>query len=107
MQSPSLRKTPARMPGTPGPVNEVDRRLAARIIRARYSAQLSEQDVAEMIGDSVETYRAMELGELRIGALHLSRLAMAHGLPIAWFFEDLPGQHLFDTLPHPKPKDKI
>ena len=60
-----------------------------------------------MIGDSIETYRAMERGELRIGALHLSRLAMAHGLPIAWFFEDLPGQDLFDALPHPNLKDQI
>lgn len=95
------------MPGTLAPATETDKQLAARMIRARYSAQVSEQDIAETIGEPLETYRALERGELRISALHLSRLAMAYGLPVAWFFEDLPGQHLFDTLPHSNPKDQF
>lgn len=82
-----------------GEAGKIDRELARRLRAARAQSTLSVSELADAIGVSDETYQAIERGERRISSLDLARLAMTHTLPIAWFFENLPGQFIFDRHP--------
>lgn len=82
-----------------GDANQVDREIARRLREARGQSTSTIAELATMIRVSEETYKAIERGEERISSLDLARLAMAHSLPIAWFFESLPGQSIFNRHP--------
>ena len=82
-----------------GEVCKIDRELASRLRAARAQSALSVSELADAISVSNETYQAIERGDWRISSLNLARLAMIHTLPIAWFFENLPGQFIFDRHP--------
>lgn len=91
-------------PGAPpmaegGQASKIDRELAHRLRAARAQSALSVSELADAIGVSDQTYQAIERGDRRISSLNLARLAMIHTLPIAWFFENLPGQFIFDRHP--------
>ena len=76
--------------------NKIDRLLAQRIREARMKSDLSALELANAIGISLKAYRSMERGDRRIHALELARLAMAHALPILFFFVVLPVLHIFN-----------
>ena len=82
-----------------GGADVVDRELARRLREARAQSCLTISELAKSIRVSEATYRAIERGEERISSLDLARLAMTHALPIAWFFESLPGQSIFNRHP--------
>ena len=83
----------------PGDVNQVDREIARRLREARAQSSFTISELAEAIRVSNATYQAIERGDARISSLDLARLAMTHALPIAWFFESLPGQFIFNRHP--------
>ena len=70
----------------PGCPKALDREIAARLQMAREEQGLSRDEVAARIGVPTPIYAQLEAAERRIDAWHLSKLAMALDLPIAWFF---------------------
>lgn len=87
--------TPKRSQQHAAAISEIDRELARRLYVARTQSSLTIAELADAIGVANATYQAIERGEERISSLDLARLAMTHALPIAWFFETLPGQSIF------------
>lgn len=70
----------------PGCPKALDREIANRLQMAREDQGLSPDEIAARIGVPVKIYAQLEAAKRRIDAWHLSKLAMALDLPIAWFF---------------------
>ena len=69
----------------PGCPKALDREIANRLQMAREDQGLSPDEIAARIGVPVKIYAQLEAAKRRIDAWHLSKLAMALDLPIAWF----------------------
>ncbi len=83
-------------------MSPIDQHLGARISSARRALGRSEADVAEAIEVSVEDYKSMEAGTVRIKAIYMSRVSSELRQPLKWFYEGLPGQDAFDQIQTPK-----
>lgn len=69
---------------------------------ARRDADLSIDDLAERIHYQTADIAAMETGKQRVPSLALARISRVVEKPLSWFFEDLPGQDVFDDASEAK-----
>jgi Zn-dependent peptidase ImmA (M78 family)/DNA-binding XRE family transcriptional regulator len=77
---------------------DIYRELGQRIRRARESAGLSQEDMAQMLGyNSPATISYFEGGDRRISIEHLQRIAGHLGLPFSYFLEE---QEPSKPVPH-------
>ncbi len=56
-----------------------------RLKKARTEAGLTQAEVAEKLGSSQSWVSKIELGELRVEAIWLNRLAKLYGKPVSYF----------------------
>lgn len=77
---------------------EIDKHLGRRIVEARLALQLDRAEVASAIGVTLEEYKAIETGAMRIQALYMARLSKELGQPLKWFFDGLPGQDTLNSI---------
>jgi transcriptional regulator with XRE-family HTH domain len=68
-----------------------DRHVGARIRERRLMLGLSQQQLAGMIGVTYQQAHKYERGLNRISAGRLFEIGQVLGVPVAWFFEGLPG----------------
>lgn len=64
--------------------------VAAQVLRARERAGFSQGQLAERLGMSRSSLTRVELGQRRLDALELARLAEATGRPVEWFVSRTP-----------------
>ena len=79
------------------PASAIDKHLGKRIASSREAADLTLESLAEMIDYQPEQVAAMEAGTERVPSLALARISRVVDRPLSWFFEDLPGQEVFDA----------
>jgi transcriptional regulator with XRE-family HTH domain len=70
-------------------VNDIDRKIASQLHKARLDACLTQAALAERIGFSAQQVQKYEAGIDRISSSRLWALAKALRLPITYFFETL------------------
>jgi len=67
-------------------MNETDKHVAARIVKARNEIGLAQIAFADVIGVNVSQLVKYEHGKNRLSAGRLHDIAKATGKPIEWFF---------------------
>jgi len=77
----------------------IDRHLAARIVRGFDEAGFTADCAAERLDIRREDYLAIEQGKRRIDAFLIAKVSSLIGKPVRWFYEGLPGQHIFKDPP--------
>jgi transcriptional regulator with XRE-family HTH domain len=88
------------------------KQLGQRIRHARERAGLSQEEFAALIARDQRAVSQYENGVRKIAVTDLSRFAEALGMPVAYFYEDLPPAdeldqvllHEFHQLPSPELK---
>lgn len=68
-----------------------DRELGKRMLEHRRKAKLTQRDVAAKFAMSPAQLQKYEKGTNRISAIHLAILSRLTGVPLAQFFEGIPG----------------
>lgn len=61
--------------------------IGKRIKLARVEAELSQDELAEMLGTTQKALSRWELGKVEIGAITLQRVSIALGKPIEYFYQ--------------------
>ncbi len=69
--------------------SEKDAHIGRRLLQARVSKGLSQDDLGSMVGVSFQQIQKYEKGLNRIGSGRLWDLSVALSVPIAYFFEGL------------------
>lgn len=97
--------------------NPIDVHVGARIRVRRSLLGLSQESLGEAIGLTFQQIQKYEQGANRIGAGRLYRFSRILGVPVQYFFDDLPSglesvegqvaQGLRDTKRKPAPRDPL
>jgi len=69
---------------------KIDQKLAARLRAARRAAGLSEAELANKVSLSADRLIALERGDSRIDAHLMTKVSIALGIEISWFFDNSP-----------------
>lgn len=69
-------------------MNLIDVNIGQRICKARSELELSKAEVADAIGEDIQTYSNMEIGLIRIMSEDLFKLSVFMKKPIEYFFPD-------------------
>ena len=73
----------------PSPAAEVDGPIGKRLRQARKSGNFSVKEIAAHVGISDKQYYKFEMGQVRISARHLFKLAEFFKLSPSYFFDGL------------------
>ncbi len=77
---------------TPETADPADVHVGARIAQLRIARGLTQSDLARMAGPlTFQQFQKYEKGANRVSASRLLQVAVALGVPVAYFFEGLPG----------------
>ena len=79
--------------------NPTDVHVGSRIRLRRNMLGMSQEKLGESLGITFQQIQKYEKGTNRVGASRLQAIATILGVPVAFFFEDLPGQ---DTAGQPR-----
>lgn len=71
---------------------ELKRHIGSRIRAARTQAKLTQQQLADRLGKSVDTISNLERGSSLASIETLSGVAAALGVPLAFFFREFPNE---------------
>lgn len=72
--------------------NPTDMHVGSRIRLRRNMLGMSQEKLGENLGITFQQIQKYEKGTNRVGASRLQAIANILGVPVAFFFEDLPGQ---------------
>jgi transcriptional regulator with XRE-family HTH domain len=72
--------------------NPTDMHVGSRIRLRRNMLGMSQEKLGESLGITFQQIQKYEKGTNRVGASRLQAIATILGVPVAFFFEDLPGQ---------------
>jgi transcriptional regulator with XRE-family HTH domain len=72
--------------------NPTDVHVGSRIRLRRNMLGMSQEKLGENLGITFQQIQKYEKGTNRVGASRLQAIANVLGVPVAFFFEDLPGQ---------------
>lgn len=72
--------------------NPTDTHVGGRIRLRRNMLGMSQEKLGENLGITFQQIQKYEKGTNRVGASRLQAIASILGVPVAFFFEDLPGQ---------------
>ena len=72
--------------------NPTDTHVGSRIRLRRNMLGMSQEKLGENLGITFQQIQKYEKGANRVGASRLQAIATILGVPVAFFFEDLPGQ---------------
>lgn len=72
--------------------NPTDIHVGSRIRLRRNMLGMSQEKLGESLGITFQQIQKYEKGTNRVGASRLQAIASILGVPVAFFFEDLPGQ---------------
>jgi transcriptional regulator with XRE-family HTH domain len=72
--------------------NPTDIHVGSRIRLRRNMLGMSQEKLGESLGITFQQIQKYEKGTNRVGASRLQAIASILGAPVAFFFEDLPGQ---------------
>ncbi|MDK1494530.1 helix-turn-helix transcriptional regulator [Sinorhizobium sp. 7-81] len=82
------KPSPEKTRGKPEPV---DIQVGLRIRMRRALLEITQMALAEAIGVTFQQVQKYEKGTNRVGASRLQQIADALDVPVAYFFEDMPG----------------
>src|SRR3954468_5338589 len=87
------RSQPPRRPGRPRmeTPNPIDIRVGARLRLRRNMLGLSQEKLGEAIGLTFQQVQKYERGANRVGSSRLYDLSRVLDVPIAYFFDEMPG----------------
>jgi len=72
--------------------NPIDTHVGSRIRLRRNMLGMSQEKLGENLGITFQQIQKYEKGANRVGASRLQAIASILGVPVAFFFEDAPGQ---------------
>jgi len=72
--------------------NPIDTHVGSRIRLRRNMLGMSQEKLGENLGITFQQVQKYEKGTNRVGASRLQAIASILGVPVAFFFEDAPGQ---------------
>jgi transcriptional regulator with XRE-family HTH domain len=72
--------------------NPIDTHVGSRIRLRRNMMGMSQEKLGESLGITFQQIQKYEKGTNRVGASRLQAIASILGVPVAFFFEDAPGQ---------------
>ncbi len=72
--------------------NPTDIHVGSRVRLRRNMLGMSQEKLGENLGITFQQIQKYEKGTNRVGASRLQAIATILGVPVAFFFEDLPGQ---------------
>ena len=81
----------ARGKGEDGP-HPVDRHVGRRVCEKRLALGYNQSDLGRALGLTFQQIQKYEKGTNRVGASRLQAIATILSVPVAFFFEDLPGE---------------
>ncbi len=71
--------------------NPIDRHVGSRVRMRRMMISMSQEKLGERLGITFQQVQKYEKGTNRIGASRLHQIASILGVPVAFFYEDMPG----------------
>ncbi|MCB8840820.1 helix-turn-helix domain-containing protein [Aurantimonas sp. VKM B-3413] len=71
--------------------NPVDTHVGSRVRLRRTMLGMSQEKLGESLGITFQQVQKYEKGSNRIGASRLQRISEVLGVPVSFFFEDVPG----------------
>ena len=71
--------------------NPTDRHVGQRVRMRRLQLGMSQEKLADQLGLTFQQVQKYEKGTNRIGASRLLQISLITGVPVAFFFEGLPG----------------
>jgi transcriptional regulator with XRE-family HTH domain len=77
------------MPKTPNPI---DKHVGSRVRMRRVLVGLSQERLGESLGVTFQQVQKYEKGTNRIGASRLQQISHVLGVPVSFFFEDVPAE---------------
>ena len=77
--------------------NPTDTHVGSRIRLRRNMLAMSQEKLGESLGITFQQIQKYEKGTNRVGASRLQAIANILGVPVAFFFEDLPGHEATGT----------
>lgn len=72
------------------PCAEINRRVSVKLRRRRRQLKLRQENVGDICGVGFQQIQDYEAGTQGIAAEQLWRIAHALGVPLSWFYDDLP-----------------
>jgi transcriptional regulator with XRE-family HTH domain len=81
LEQPAMKKLPSA----------VDHHIGARLRTRRIQIGLSQEKLGDALGITFQQIQKYEKGANRMGASRLQQAAVALGVPVSYFYEDLPG----------------
>jgi transcriptional regulator with XRE-family HTH domain len=72
--------------------NPIDIHVGSRVRLRRVLVGMSQEKLGEQLGITFQQVQKYEKGTNRIGSSRLFRISQVLGVPVAFFFEDIPGQ---------------
>ena len=76
------------------PPNTIDIHVGSRVRLRRMMIGMSQEKLGEKLGLTFQQVQKYEKGTNRIGASRLHHMAEILGVPVQFFFEDMPGQKI-------------
>ncbi len=76
--------------------NPIDVHVGSRVRLRRVLIGMSQEKLGEQLGITFQQVQKYEKGTNRIGSSRLFRIAQILGVPVSFFFEDIPGQGTAD-----------
>lgn len=70
--------------------NPIDRHVGSRVRMRRMMVSMSQEKLGERLGITFQQVQKYEKGTNRIGASRLHQIAGILGVPVAFFYEDMP-----------------
>lgn len=77
--------------------NPIDIHVGSRIRLRRNMLGMSQERLGESLGITFQQIQKYEKGTNRVGASRLQAIASILGVPVAFFFEDVPGREQVQT----------
>jgi transcriptional regulator with XRE-family HTH domain len=71
--------------------NPIDRHVGSRVRMRRMMISMSQEKLGERLGITFQQVQKYEKGTNRIGASRLHQIANVLSVPVAFFYEDMPG----------------
>lgn len=77
--------------------NPIDIHVGSRIRLRRVLVGMSQEKLGEQLGITFQQVQKYEKGTNRVGSSRLYRISQILGVPVSFFFEDIPGQIAGDS----------
>jgi transcriptional regulator with XRE-family HTH domain len=87
--------------------NFIDAHVGNRIRMRRQIVGMSQEKLGELLGITFQQVQKYEKGSNRISASRLYMTAKTLGVPVQFFFEDIPGVENHGGMGEPRPEDSL